>query len=1637
MQQKTKKIIAILLAIMILYSAVGTVVSLAIENLLTDSEIENQNIATNNKNVEVDILYEDGTHTKKLGLASTDTKIKLKVNVRNTGYLENMTVDFSDANFKISGDVTQEGVQKIDETNNKIVLGKIVAGKSNIVELTIIPTVAEEVNLSMFNQDNKIKVTGTYIDADGEENAISKICILHTEWEQAIESNLSLEITKYIPYEIEGKKGVLVETTIKTNIKDNSLPIKTTHIEYAVPKLVNTLPTQTVVIAKQTAATNGRIDGEKFTQTENWNYNSQEGKVTIDVSNAEQNGKIQWKKDSLDEYRVINIYSSDVYDLVKDNLESIEINGKVEHTVYSNMLEKRSTKTATITTNVAEQLGNLLDVETNIVQTKINKGYMYNKTNETLYTEEYTLYIPNVEIVDELNIIQNSNELYTESETISAANNIYNKTIKVNLEQMKKILGADGYIDIYSNDVKIGTLQATLQDGDIKPDAQGNVSLDISANNTSKITIKTSRPQTSGYLKVIVDKAVNKNTTYTNQEIKDFIKMATKVYAQAVNNKTIIQANEKDDEVTLEEPTAKATLSISNDNLSTVVTNSNVEIRAVLETDSIDDILYTDPTIKIRLPSYIETISNIKCDILQAGELTIESSLLNEADVSKVIEIKLNGTQTKYDDNITKGTTITINADITVNKLTPAKTDVIEMEYQNNNELQELIEGVSTKTEQIQVNFVAPAGVVTVSELSGHSSSGEKILAVEEQERTATLDIYSQEKIATYKGTIINNYGNNISDVNVLGRIPSVNTNNTFNPTLQGPITVSNSNIVVYYSTNEEATNDISDLTNAWTTTIEDYSTVKSYLLVLQDKMAGLTQIEFNMPVKIPANLTYNNQCQLTYTVKYNNESSVGTFSEIKEATVITISTGTGPVIQATLSADVEENSIVRECQYIKFNLNVKNTGTVDATNVNANVTMPGGLQIIDYDSICQDFANEHKTQSFNIGTLKAGESINESYYAIVKLSDKNLTEETVSSVAQITADTLGTLESNRFNLTVKPGSFSIINRTVEIADVINKDAEIKYQMSIFNVTENTLNNVIVEIPLPQGATLEQISSQETDSYEIDSNNKIIMNIGNLEKDAGRIIALQYKLGNENIGEISTRVSVKADGVEKHYSNERIIKISEASLTIESKEQESQYVKEGKEFTYTYILKTLGEKDINEINITDNLPQELELVDTKLLIQDKNGEEYYATFSISNDASNNNVGVNINKVKAGSTITIQITVIPHLQSEAEDEKEISNYITVNYDGVEVKSEPIVNYIEYVSTEHGEDEPVDGKYKITGVAWIDRNKDGKRSDDEELVKDVQVILMNKLDGSIVLDKDTNQEKITVTDDQGKYSFDNLDKGTYLVVFLYDSDKYVLTDYRKEGVASSTNSDVISTNIVYNGQERQAGITDTIIITDSHIRNIDIGLCTPEKFDLSLDKYINKVIVTTSSKGTQTYEYGDKKIAKVEIPAKDVDASSIVVEYKIVVTNKGDVTGYVRKIVDYLPEDMKFSSEINKDWYQSTNGNVYNTSLANEEIKPGESKEVTLTLTKKLTNDAMGKVISNDAEIYECYNDYGLVDVNSTPANKNTSENDFSTANIAISVKTGEIFINISLIVIVISILGIGIYEINKRVLKKDM
>ena len=302
-------------------------------------------------------------------------------------------------------------------------------------------------------------------------------------------------------------------------------------------------------------------------------------------------------------------------------------------------------------------------------------------------------------------------------------------------------------------------------------------------------------------------------------------------------------------------------------------------------------------------------------------------------------------------------------------------------------------------------------------------------------------------------------------------------------------------------------------------------------------------------------------------------------------------------------------------------------------------------------------------------------------------------------------------------------------------------------------------------------------------------------------------------------------------------------------------------------------------------------------------------------------------------------------------------------------------------------------------QISGCIWLDENKNGIRESTEKPKKSNKVFLV---------DSDTKQIKQEqTTDSDGRYTFKELESGNYFIVFEYDESKYKLSKYQADNATIANNSDVITTSINKKGETSNVAITDAIVVDGKEIVNIDMGLEKAEIFDLELTNTIDKVTIKGRF-NTRTIEYDDSKLAKVEILDKKLSSSKVYIHYKIKITNKGDVGGCAIRIVDYIPKDLIFEKELNPKWYKGSDNNLYSTAFAGNVIEKGKSEEIDLVLTKEMTEENTG-LINNIAEISEDYNIYGISDINSKPENKVQTENDYGSADIIITVKTGRIFI----------------------------
>ena len=960
-------------------------------------------------------------------------------------------------------------------------------------------------------------------------------------------------------------------------------------------------------------------------------------------------------------------------------------------------------------------------------------------------------------------------------------------------------------------------------------------------------------------------------------------------------------------------------------------------------------------------------------------------------------------------------------------------------------------------TTTAKINIVAPSGVVTANQI--YDENGLNIINMTDEKQTVQIETYAEAKKMTVEGTIVNNYENSVQNVVVLGRIPyqgnkkidsQEELGSNFDATLLEALNISGiEEYKIYYSENGEATQDLQNSQNAWRLNPSDFSKIKSYLIVLEKDLAIAEQVSFSYQIQVPANLSHNQTTYEMYKVYYENKTEQVTTKESEVSGIVGLTTGEGPELEVTLNANMQQNSQVHEGQIVRFEVTVKNTGKVDSKNVTVNIPVSEGTKYVEYDSTTQDYIiNENKTVKLPLGTLKPNETAN-CYYEL-QMEEGNLG--TIENKVTVAAtDLTNGVPSNTYSLEKTEGKMIITNTIPTDPDYPINKGDILYSTIMLEPTEN-LNNVITTIDIPSGINIKEVTYKNSEGVATKegvsiNENQTTVTIPSLEASSIQAISLTLEIADLK-GEFSYLAKVTAEGMPVHYSNELKYTVAQPKFEMTQTSSSDRYVKEAKQITYQFTIKNVGDTDATNVLFEDVLPEGLSFVKLQYTY---NGKQTDITSSFNNTAR-----VRLATFEKGATCQVTVIAKANLLAEEKADKEVSNVATIEGAGFDkVQSNTITNVIEYNaslyegesgnngSSNNGTDsddentnQAAQNGYKITGTAWLDSNQNGKREENEETLSGIQVILLQKETNQLVKDKDLGEDKITTTDSDGKYEFTNLVAGNYLVVFAYDSGKYSITEYQKEQISQSYNSDARSMKIILNGKQTYAGVTDVISVIDENIRDIDLGLYVAKKFDLKLDKYISKITLTTPTIGSKVYDYENGKMEKVEVLSKNVNQSSFVVEYKIVVTNEGQIPGYAKKIIDYLPEDTKFSSELNKDWYLSDNGQaVYNTSLENEKIGPGESKEVSLVLSMQITDKTIGTIVNNNAEIYESYNEQGLDDIDSTVANKLESEDDMSKADIIVSVVTGKIVLYTTLIAAILFLLFIGTFMIKKKVLYK--
>lgn len=1577
------------------------------------------NISTNNNNIEFSAYFknengEEVTNIEK-GVNSSNTNLYFHLRVKKQGYF-NGKITLNESNFKL-GEAQNTYINKIE--GNVITLNQINAGEDAEIEIPVEFTRTETFDLSLLNIESKIRLEGIYKDSSEKDKEIEadKVVTLKIVPENITPENIesSIKILTNKTLTVAGEEKRVVQLLLNIGLKDNNYPIKEMNISTNVPDMNKEQP-QLTTISNLNTMTNYQD-----------NYENKQLNVNFQNNKTEEN-TVLWKNSGSEAVVLTYLYKA-------TDIEDIKINGKISVTLYDEA--KVEADLQEITVNKDEEKEEVVTTKIEQSETTMYKGKLYQGIDRD-YATRSSINVNTENIINYMEITEKDVFAKTADYEINTplqgtiANVIYKNTV-INKEQLFNILGEEGNAVITNeNGEAITTITKDTQVGE-----DGNIVINYGEEGQKGITIKTTAPVKGGRIDVTNYKTIKQSD---ENLIRESINFNTALFVTTNLNentedreypKQIVKAELKD-------TVTEATLETNRKELSTVIENE-VELKAILKSKSESNDLYKNPILNVEFPEDVEEITINDVSIMYEDELKVKNCTLD----GRVLKIEIEGEQTQYSGSAVEGANIVINARVRLNKKSATKDTKITMTYANENAKAYANEGKSFA----DIKVVAPTDVTTVTTIEQ--------LNVEEVSQDTTKEVMLQrgteQKEITPKIEVINNKNVTIKDVKVLGNLPTEEGEGAVGINLTSPINVENG--TVYYTENENATDDLSNQENKWSEQIENPSSVKKYLIVANE-VDSQDSIVASYNAVIPANLEYNENASQDYQVTYT-DSETNLYSTVK-STQVTMTTGTGPRLETKITAKVGNDEIkngdqVKAGEVIKYHIEVANTGTELVNNVTISAPVPQGTTYVqakeDFEFTGASYyveVDKDKCEE-TIDQIPIGEKVIREYEVRV---NKDIADGTSTSNKCTVKFNDVTTESNEISSILKSGDIRVSVKRVTTKEVtLYKNQAIEYGVLVENLSSRQQENVKLKTNLMDGLNVKKIElltgsvdeelSNEDDliTTEIPYSNEI--DIGNFA--AGEMKLLYYIITPTVSGKIRLFMAVE-QGTNKYRSNVWEDMVVERKAEISMSSDKSKYVKSGDSIEYTITVTNTGTTKIEGLVINDEISEFLEI--KSITLNDKQVEL----------PEENEINIVID-MEIGEKAIIKISVVIIKEADIEVNANtlmITNQAALKYGGEEIKKTEEITHIMQLSNQSIYDENPDGvennpnenpddgndiangKNIISGMAWYDENRNGKKDDNEKTLSGITVNLLNVETNQLVKDKSGNVITAT-TSENGTYIINNVAKGKYIVIFNYDTKVYTVTKYKAEGIDETRNSNVVINEVTIDGNSKNIASTDIIQIVDNNISDINIGLIKLQNFDLKLEKFVSKILIQNSA-GTTVKEYNDATMAKAEIHSKLINGSTVIIEYKIRVTNAGEVDGYVKKIADYIPNDLKFSSELNKDWYQ-TGSNLYNTSLANEKLLAGESKEISLVLTKAMTENNVGRV-NNTAEIVEAYNELGLQDSNSIPGNKTQGENDMGSADIIISIQTGETILYTSIIVICVIAILSGVAVVLVKKIKKN-
>ena len=861
---------------------------------------------------------------KQVGKEDT---LYMELNVLTNGYLENGVITINSDNFYlqtaipkdsevkdnvISNNTKQISLNQINNGTQKLLTGIVRTGDYSYDSQKF---AAIGNDTTKYSKINSVTLTGTHVAANGTRTQINKTIELNMDWYGTTKA----EIPSYIANERnlnqskdntnvvdEENEQAVFEFDIGMQETNNQLILSKANLEGTIPQLNGYDPAKVEVVDSN--ATFTYDEATRVFQVEKLTELNADGTVSKQCYDGTYSGA------RYNKFKLKVTYPLDAYNTTgSDTVElKIPVNAYYEgynntNTEFSNPY-KSNTATGTIVITYSKPTGDVARFDVTVGKYMSSPSWKYivsKKKPLRIYNEIST------EENDDTYIVKWYGSTGSEGqstgmkmkETKDGETQVTDQFIKADstTESMENIttnvgiyfgdpislLGENGWIKVYDDET--GNLIHEFTKADWSKYTENNpYKYDVQVKHVRVETSETEASQSISvyHVKKLDDEYITKN--YTREQF-DNLKYIKSTLTGYIGNSYI---NTDTHSAHYEAPYSFAKISLSKNAISTQETEKDMQIKIeAMGDENANQEKWQNGVFLVKLPKDIVDI-DVSSVVSSTSSVTVMSYESFEENGERFIKIiTANTNPTIF--------TLTINCSVTPDPRIATVSENVELYASNENGVgyfnpvediydvnDNLNKSEKVNKSTVSLSLISPNSLLTNQIATNYDENGSTVVAPQ------TAVVSKERRSATVNVEINNNYSSTISEVKILGRVPFEGNKYAINGQSMGSTftaTMTNEGIQlptalkdvakVYYSTNGEATQDLTNAQNGWTQTPSDYSKVKSYLIDLSEhQLAKGEKHTISYNINIPAGLSYNKVAYSHHAVYFSLDTTEGKY---------------------------------------------------------------------------------------------------------------------------------------------------------------------------------------------------------------------------------------------------------------------------------------------------------------------------------------------------------------------------------------------------------------------------------------------------------------------------------------------------------------------------------------------------------------------------------------------------------------------------------------------------------------------------------------------------------------------------------------------------------------------------------------